>query len=70
MDPNLSLYGQLKYFGKTQEQFARDLGVCVGTVNRWLNGKFKPSPLSHFRIKEVMDGYRQKKEDEERAGAA
>lgn len=36
----------------TQEQFAAKLGVTVSTVNRWENGKGKPSPLARLRIQE------------------
>ena len=35
-----------KKLGMTQEQLARELGVTVGTVNRWENGRFRPSPLA------------------------
>ena len=37
----------------TQEQFARELGVTVGTVNRWENGRFRPSPLADRAIKKL-----------------
>ena len=37
----------------TQEQFAAKLGVTVSTVNRWENGKGKPSPLARIRIEEL-----------------
>ena len=37
----------------TQEQFAAKLGVTVSTVNRWENGKGKPSPLARIRIQEL-----------------
>lgn len=30
----------------TQEQFAHALGITVGTVNRWENGRFRPSKLA------------------------
>lgn len=35
-----------KRLSMTQEQLARELGVTVGTVNRWENGRFRPSPLA------------------------
>jgi len=38
--------------GLTQEQFAAKLGVTFPTINRWENGKAKPSPLG---IKQVED---------------
>ena len=31
--------------GLTQEQFAARLGVTFPTINRWENGRAKPSPL-------------------------
>ena len=34
-----------KTLNLTQERFARALGTTVATVNRWENGKFKPSSL-------------------------
>jgi transcriptional regulator with XRE-family HTH domain len=32
--------------GLTQEQFAAELGVTYSTINRWENGRAKPSPLA------------------------
>ncbi|MFH1373442.1 MAG: helix-turn-helix transcriptional regulator [bacterium] len=40
-------------FGLTQEQFAVKIGVTFSTVNRWENGKSKPSPLALKRIEEL-----------------
>jgi len=40
--------------GLTQEQFAAKLGVTFSTVNRWENGRGKPSPLAMRRIEELM----------------
>lgn len=37
----------------TQEQFAAKVGVTWSTVNRWENGRGKPSPLALRRIKEM-----------------
>ncbi|WP_245916025.1 helix-turn-helix domain-containing protein [Merismopedia glauca] len=34
----------------TQEQFAAELGVTFPTVNRWENGKTKPSPIAQRLI--------------------
>lgn len=62
---NLSLYELLKFFGKTQEQFARDLGVSLATVNRWLNNKRKPLPLYQQKIEEILNEYRKQKHDQE-----
>ena len=47
--------------GLTQEQFAARLGVTLSTVNRWENGKGKPSPLAKLRIEELQ---RELKQDE------
>ena len=32
--------------GLTQEQFASEVGVTFSTINRWENGRSKPSPLA------------------------
>ncbi len=45
----------------TQEQFAARIGVTLSTVNRWENGKGKPSPLAKLRIEELQ---RELKQDE------
>ena len=39
--------------GLTQEQFAHEVGVTFSTVNRWENGKGKPSPLAMRRIADL-----------------
>ena len=44
----------------TQEQFARELGVTVGTVNRWENGRFRPSPLAEKALKKLSTRLRRK----------
>jgi len=36
----------------TQEEFAHELGITVGTVNRWENGRFRPSKLARASILE------------------
>ncbi|MBI4515482.1 MAG: helix-turn-helix transcriptional regulator [Deltaproteobacteria bacterium] len=36
----------------TQEEFAHALGLTVGTVNRWENGRFRPSKLARATITE------------------
>jgi len=38
----------------TQEQFAAKVGVTWSTVNRWENGRGKPSPLAMRRIEELQ----------------
>jgi DNA-binding transcriptional regulator YiaG len=47
----------------TQEQFAAKLGVTVSTVNRWENGKGKPSPLARIRIDELWQTFDASKMD-------
>lgn len=41
----------------TQEQFAAKIGVTFSTVNRWENGKGKPSPLAMKQIRELSKKY-------------
>ena len=36
--------------GMTQEEFAHALGLTVGTINRWENGRFHPSKLTRATI--------------------
>jgi DNA-binding transcriptional regulator YiaG len=36
----------------TQEEFAHELGITVGTVNRWENGRFQPSKLARATLVE------------------
>lgn len=40
--------------GLTQEKFAAKLGVTYPTINRWENGKAKPSPLAVQQIKDLL----------------
>ena len=40
--------------GLTQEKFAAKLGVTFPTINRWENGRAKPSPLAIQRIEDVL----------------
>jgi len=45
---------ELRYrLGMTQEQFAVQLGVTHGTINRWENGKSHPSPLALEKINQL-----------------
>ena len=40
--------------GLTQEKFAAKLGVTYPTINRWENGRAKPSPLALKRIEDLL----------------
>jgi transcriptional regulator with XRE-family HTH domain len=42
--------------GLTQEKFAAKLGVTFPTINRWENGRAKPSPLAMQKIEELLRG--------------
>ncbi len=41
--------------GLTQEQFAHQLGVRLGSVNRWENGHAKPSRLARRGLQQLAD---------------
>ena len=43
-----------KRTGLTQEKFAAKLGVTFPSINRWENGKAKPSPLAMMQIEEFI----------------
>lgn len=47
----------------TQEQFASQLGVTCITINRWENGRSKPSPLAIEKIKQLLEQMGNKGED-------
>jgi DNA-binding transcriptional regulator YiaG len=38
----------------TQEKFAAKLGVTYPTINRWENGRAKPSPLALKQIEDLL----------------
>ncbi len=40
--------------GLTQEKFAAKLGVTFPSINRWENGRTKPSPLAMRQIEELL----------------
>ncbi len=40
--------------GLSQEKFAARLGVTFPTINRWENGKAKPSPLGLKQIEDLL----------------
>ena len=39
----------------TQEELAKRLGVSFATVNRWENGKTRPSPLARRYMEELFE---------------
>ena len=41
--------------GWSQEDLARELGVSFATVNRWENGKTKPSRLAYEKINQTAN---------------
>jgi transcriptional regulator with XRE-family HTH domain len=43
-----------KRTGLTQEKFAAKLGVTFPTINRWENGRTRPSPLAMQKIEELL----------------
>ncbi len=49
-----------KRTGLTQEKFAAKLGVTFPTINRWENGRAKPSPLAMQRIEDLLDSMGEK----------
>ncbi len=42
--------------GQTQEEFARDLDVTVGTMNGWENGKHRPVKAQRRRLISMAEG--------------
>ena len=40
--------------GLTQEKFAAKLRVTFASVNRWENGKAKPSPLALKQVEDLL----------------
>lgn len=49
--------------GLTQEKFAAKLGVTFPTINRWENGRAKPSPLALKQIVELLRSMGDRGED-------
>jgi len=43
-----------------QEKLAKKLGVAFSTVNRWLNGKSKPSKIQSYHIEKLLKGRSEK----------
>jgi len=46
--------------GLTQEKFAARLGVTFPTINRWENGRARPSPLALKQIEDLLLGLGEK----------
>lgn len=44
-----------KITGLTQEKFAARLGVTFPTINRWENGRTRPSPLAVEKIEGLLE---------------
>lgn len=42
----------------TQTEFAEQLGVSFGSVNRWENGKYEPTIKVKRRLKELCKEYK------------
>jgi len=49
--------------GLTQEKFAAKLGVTFPTINRWENGRAKPSPLALKQIEDLLRDLGEKGQD-------
>ena len=49
--------------GLTQEKFAAKLGVTFPTVNRWENGRARPSPLALKQIEDLLRSMGQRGSD-------
>ena len=49
--------------GLTQEKFAAKLGVTYPTINRWENGRAKPSPLALKQIEDLARGMGERGKD-------
>ena len=52
-----------KRTGLTQEKFAAKLGVTYPTINRWENGRAKPSPLALRQIEDLLRGLGERGKD-------
>ncbi|MEZ4552140.1 MAG: helix-turn-helix transcriptional regulator [Desulfobacterales bacterium] len=49
--------------GLTQEKFAARLGVTFPTINRWENGRARPSPLAMQKIEELLRAMKERGTD-------
>lgn len=53
-DPSRLVRSLRERLGLTQERFAVKLGVTFASVNRWENGRAKPSRLAMRQIEEQL----------------
>jgi transcriptional regulator with XRE-family HTH domain len=53
--------------GLTQEKFAAKLGVTFPTINRWENGRARPSPLALKQIDDLLRELGERGDDLSRA---
>lgn len=53
-EPSLLIRTIRKRLGITQEKFAARLGVTFTSVNRWENGRTRPSPLALRQIEDIV----------------
>ena len=58
MQPIMNIVRQLERYRLErripQEQLAKKLGVAFSTVNRWFNGKTKPSKIQKYHIAKLL----------------
>jgi len=47
----------------TKEKFVAKLGETYTTINRWKNGRAKPSPLALKQIKDLLRGLGERDKD-------
>ena len=54
----MDIVGQLEQYRLErripQEELAKKLGVAFSTVNRWFNGKTKPSKIQQYHIQKLL----------------
>lgn len=49
-----------KHLRLSQEKFAARLGITFPTINRWENGRAKPSPLGWEQVRKLVEEINQK----------
>jgi putative transcriptional regulator len=68
-EPGILVRQIRQLLGLTQEQFAAQLGVTLGTINRWENNRVNPSPLALQRIKTRLEGMKSSEVELHQVGA-